>query len=277
MDACSWVERSPSLKAKRLVGTPGFSWPLLNSPRVIALSAAMVEELGRQSIQVAGHLDGNTLVLPDGSSKVQCNLHFAGTGNTLVVGEKCQVKATIRVEGNHNTFIFAGDSPRAFNATVDCRAQQSALYVGRNCSAASVNFWLEGKGKSIFMGDDAQCSWNIWVRVGEGHGLIDLQQGCTLHRTEDVVIGPHVWLGQDVIISKGLSIGAGSIIGARAIVTRSVPARVAAAGAPARVIKHEVSWTRSPTPEQQEINRVTQLDYLVAPPDLEAALHSSEI
>jgi acetyltransferase-like isoleucine patch superfamily enzyme len=43
---------------------------------------------------------------------------------------------------------------------------------------------------------------------------------------------------------KGASIGAGAVVGLRAVVTHSVPANCVAAGTPARVIRENVRWDR---------------------------------
>jgi lipopolysaccharide O-acetyltransferase len=52
-----------------------------------------------------------------------------------------------------------------------------------------------------------------------------------------VEIGPNVWLGERVCVLRGVVIGEGAIVGAGSIVTKSLPARCIAVGAPARVIR----------------------------------------
>jgi maltose O-acetyltransferase len=54
---------------------------------------------------------------------------------------------------------------------------------------------------------------------------------------EPITIGDRVWLGGGVIVCPGVTIGEDSVIGAGAVVTRDVPARVFAAGNPCRVIR----------------------------------------
>lgn len=52
-----------------------------------------------------------------------------------------------------------------------------------------------------------------------------------------VTIADKVWVGGNCILSPGVSVGEGSIIGAGSVVTRDIPAGVLAAGAPCRVIR----------------------------------------
>jgi acetyltransferase-like isoleucine patch superfamily enzyme len=52
-----------------------------------------------------------------------------------------------------------------------------------------------------------------------------------------VVIEDDVWIGFNAIILKGVRIGRGSIVGAGAVVTRTMPAFSLIAGNPAKVIR----------------------------------------
>jgi acetyltransferase-like isoleucine patch superfamily enzyme len=45
------------------------------------------------------------------------------------------------------------------------------------------------------------------------------------------------WLGENVVVLKGVTIGRGAVIGANSVVTRSIPPFAIAAGAPARVVR----------------------------------------
>ena len=58
----------------------------------------------------------------------------------------------------------------------------------------------------------------------------------------DIKIGNHVWIGANVTILKGVSIGDGSIVAAGSVVTKSIPEACLAAGVPAKVIKENVQW-----------------------------------
>jgi len=50
------------------------------------------------------------------------------------------------------------------------------------------------------------------------------------------VLGDNVWLGANVVVTSGVTIGERAVIGANSVVTRDVPASTIAAGSPARTI-----------------------------------------
>lgn len=62
-----------------------------------------------------------------------------------------------------------------------------------------------------------------------------------------LVIEDNVWLTRNVSVLPGVTIGEGSVIGANSVVTKDIPPRSFAAGAPARVIRElavPAGWVR---------------------------------
>lgn len=56
--------------------------------------------------------------------------------------------------------------------------------------------------------------------------------------TKRVVIGHDVWIGRSAIVLPGVEIGIGAVVGAGAVVTKSVPPYAIVAGNPARLIRY---------------------------------------
>jgi acetyltransferase-like isoleucine patch superfamily enzyme len=62
-----------------------------------------------------------------------------------------------------------------------------------------------------------------------------LEQGIQPPRA--VVIEDGAWIGENVVVLPGVTIGSGAVVGANSVVLHDVPARCVAVGAPARVVK----------------------------------------
>ncbi len=62
---------------------------------------------------------------------------------------------------------------------------------------------------------------------------------------ESVVIGEECWIGGEVMILSGVTIGRGAVVGARSLVTKDVPPNTLVVGSPARVIR-ELDELESP-------------------------------
>jgi len=105
--------------------------------------------------------------------------------------------------------------------------------------------------KSIRIGDYALISWNVLLmdncraprsiaqRRAYGDAILRNDPHATDFQTEasPIVIGANVWIGHDCVVLPGVTIGQGSIVGARSVVFESVPEFAVAVGNPARVIR----------------------------------------
>jgi maltose O-acetyltransferase len=67
---------------------------------------------------------------------------------------------------------------------------------------------------------------------------------------QPIAVASNVWLGGGAILLPGVSIGENTVVGAGAVVTKSLPANVVAVGNPARVIR--TLYMRSLVPEPQD-------------------------
>lgn len=94
--------------------------------------------------------------------------------------------------------------------------------------------------KSITIGDDCIIAMGTVIRDNDGgnHQIF----APDYENAKPIVIGDHVWLGENVMVLKGVTIGEGAIVAASSLVVKDVPPHTLVAGSPARVIKENVSW-----------------------------------
>jgi acetyltransferase-like isoleucine patch superfamily enzyme len=83
----------------------------------------------------------------------------------------------------------------------------------------------------ITIGDSCMMASSVYITDADWHGIYDRTD--YTGRSEPIVIGNNVWLGDSSIVCKGVAIGDNSIIGAGSVVTKDIPADTIAAGNPA--------------------------------------------
>jgi len=88
----------------------------------------------------------------------------------------------------------------------------------------------------ITIGDDVQIGPNVQLLTA-GHPLEPAARRRKEEWGKPITIGDNVWLGGGVIVCPGATIGANTVVGAGAVVTRALPANVLAVGNPARVLR----------------------------------------
>jgi acetyltransferase-like isoleucine patch superfamily enzyme len=126
-------------------------------------------------------------------------------------------------------------------------AVQGNVSIGDNCSVQAYTL-LVGYGKSpdddgaIVLGNDVRIAGHCMIIAGN-HVFADPDrpirtQGLT---PGTICIKDDVWIGGNVNIVAGVTIGRGAVIGAGSVVTRDIPPYAIAVGSPARVVKSRLA------------------------------------
>lgn len=112
----------------------------------------------------------------------------------------------------------------------------------------------------ITIGDDSILSWDVTIVdhdshtldwEGRSHDVADWMAGTkdwSRIAVRPVTIGDKVWIGFGASILKGVTVGEGAVIAAKAVVTRDVPPYSLVAGQPARVIRTLPPPAAAPAP-----------------------------
>lgn len=126
--------------------------------------------------------------------------------------------------------------------------------VGKNCCiespfhcdygyniVAGDNFYMN-VGCVILDGARVTFADNVFVAphcgfYTAGHPLDHERRNAGLEYALPITIGNNVWIGAQVCVLPGVTIGDDSVIGAGSVVTKDIPAGVLAAGNPCRVIR----------------------------------------
>ncbi len=98
----------------------------------------------------------------------------------------------------------------------------------------------------VTLGDDIRLAQNITLS-GLNHNYMDVSlpihaQGVS---TDPIVIEDETWIGANVVVVAGVTIGKHCIVAAGSVVTKDIPSYSVAVGNPARVIKQYNPQTKS--------------------------------
>jgi acetyltransferase-like isoleucine patch superfamily enzyme len=94
---------------------------------------------------------------------------------------------------------------------------------------------------SVRIGEQCSISWDVEILDSDFHHILTAEEQPHVARAP-IVLEDRVWVGVRAIILKGVTIGHDSIVGAGAVVTRSVPPFSLCAGNPARVVRTVEGW-----------------------------------
>ena len=131
--------------------------------------------------------------------------------------------------------VYAGGR---INVNAGAKLSLGSGYMNHDCVIDCFSFITIGHGVVI--------SERVVIRDSDNHAIISTENG-ELKSDEKpaaapIVIQDHVWLGMNVIVLKGVTIGEGAIVAAGSVVTKDVPPHCLVAGVPAKVVKTEVTW-----------------------------------
>lgn len=121
----------------------------------------------------------------------------------------------------------------------------SYIQIGKNAILKIGNSFINREvkiicNKSIVIGDDCVIAMGTVIRDNDGanHKIIEE----SYQNQKPVEIGNHVWIGENSMILKGVTIGEGSVIAASSLVTKDVPPRCLVAGSPAEIKRRNIDW-----------------------------------
>lgn len=119
------------------------------------------------------------------------------------------------------------------------------ICIGRNFYANHNLSILDG-GK-VTIGDSVFIAPNVVITTA-GHAIDPKQRAAGLEIALPITIGSHVWLGANVCVLPGVTIGNNVVIGGGSVVTKDIPDNVIAVGNPCRVLRPIIEQDKNKYP-----------------------------
>ncbi len=146
-------------------------------------------------------------------------------GSTIRIGRNCQFRSA----------IWSNQVGLNRRCTISTLSQDARIEIGEGCAFSSTAI---SAAQSVRIGSHVMCGGNVTIMDTDWHPLdAEERRAGAAGQFAPVFIDDDVWLGLNVIVLKGVTIGARTVVAAGSVVTRSLPPGVIAAGQPARVIR----------------------------------------
>jgi len=139
-------------------------------------------------------------------------------GSRIAVGDRCEFLS------HHSANLIGINRP----CIVSTLAEGATVEIGSDCGFSGT---VIGCATKIVIKDNVKCGANTLITDTDWH-----RDDPRVSEDRPVTIERGVWLGVNVTVLKGVTIGENTLVGAGSLVTRSLPANVIAAGTPARVL-----------------------------------------
>jgi maltose O-acetyltransferase len=104
----------------------------------------------------------------------------------------------------------------------------SNFYANHNCIILD--------GAKVVFGDNVMIAPNCSFYTA-GHPLDAERRNTGLEYAYPIKVGSNIWIGGNVVVLPGITIGDNAVIGAGSVVTKDIPSGVVAVGNPCRVIR----------------------------------------
>ena len=159
---------------------------------------------------------------------------FAQFGRKSVLMYPLRLVGEERIAIGDGVFFGAGSW---LQSLADGDNRSVAISIGSGCSSSG-NCVISAV-RNVTLEEGVLLARNVYIS-DHIHKYSDtdfpvIAQG--LDKVQPVLIKRGAWLGQNVVVCPGVTIGQGSVIGANSVVVHDIPDFSVAVGAPARVVK----------------------------------------
>ncbi|MEO0437602.1 MAG: hypothetical protein AAF098_11910 [Pseudomonadota bacterium] len=178
-------------------------------------------------------------------SRLSLYLKDFGSSNRVFLGEGVRGRLTLGITGNNAT-IFIGRDVSFADQHIGSRQDRDFIAIGNDISTTGPGRWISGlrcgraSRPAMIIGDACVIARDVVLRNSDGHPFFDPNlETQLLPDSDNLVIEPHVWLGERSAIIKPVRVGAFAVIGFAAVITANVPAHHSAFGSPAAIKRNE--------------------------------------
>ncbi|GAB1448446.1 acyltransferase [Bacteroidota bacterium] len=188
----------------------------------------------------------NSLQIEKSALLKNCKFDIQGDNNCIEIHASCFLNGlTFYIRGNSNKVVL-GKGVRFNNSGhIWVEDNHCVATIGDNTTIEDAHLAVTESNSKIEIGRDCMFAYDIDLRTGDSHSIIDKTTRERINPAQNISIGNHVWVASHVSILKGVQIADNSVVASRAVVTKSFSeSNILMGGMPARILKENIDWKR---------------------------------
>ena len=188
----------------------------------------------------------NIFLIDQLSTLLTCSFDIVGNNNSIEIQEGCILNNVLFFIRGDNNKIKIGQRVKFIRGgSIWIEDYGCEAIIGDSTTFEDIHLAVTEPNSKIHIGKDCMFAYNIDIRTGDSHSIIDSISKRRINNAQDVFIGNHVWIASHVTILKGVHIPDNSVVATRAVVTKSFTEKnILIAGMPAKKLKENIDWER---------------------------------
>lgn len=188
----------------------------------------------------------NILNIDKSSILNNCVIEILGNYNELEIHESAIINnVRFYIRGDNNKIKIGRKVMFNTGGSIWMEDHNCEAIIGENTTFEETHLVVTEPNSKIVIGEDCMFAYDIDLRTGDSHSIIDSITNERLNYAQNISIGNHVWIAPHVSILKGVHISGNSVVATRALVTKSfLEGNILIGGIPAKKLKENINWTR---------------------------------
>jgi len=167
------------------------------------------------------------------STQFMPNFSILGKGKKVKIGKRSILGVNVILE-NSNAEVKIGDNVYIGNSKIICKQK---VVLGNNILIAWGVTIYDHDSHSVIIEDRRNDIFQTYTDFINEKGNYLKNKNWEIVNSNPIIIEDDVWLGMESLILKGVTVGEGSIVAARSVVTKDVAPYTIVAGNPAKEVK----------------------------------------
>jgi acetyltransferase-like isoleucine patch superfamily enzyme len=189
---------------------------------------------------------GNKLRISSSTLFIKCRINVKGNNNHITIHDTCVFNNVLfNIKGNNNRIEISKNVIYNYGGEIWIEDDDCNLIIGENTSFENTHIAVTELGSKVVIGKDCMFAYDIDIRTGDSHSIIDTNTNQRINYAKNIEIGDHVWVAAHVTILKGVCLMKNSIVATRSLVSSTFHEEgIIVGGVPAKKIKDNITWCR---------------------------------